>query len=168
MVSCLLDIVRYHVFKGKHTLHIHIPGAGDEIFFIGVLAGQLVPDQVTAVIEILAVVLLVDPPGGGDAADALPVLRGHQVRADIGKSRAAAAQQVQRAVGLERVGAHILLGEVGLVVVENHIGAVAVGGKILQRGVDGLGLEGRRTARQDDAAQQQGGKQYAQMGPHGI
>ena len=60
-------IVRHLIFKGQHPLHVHIPGAGDEIFFVGVFTGKLKADEVTAVIEVPVVhkIILVLHPAGG-------------------------------------------------------------------------------------------------------
>ena len=122
-------IIRHLVFKGQHTVHIHIPGAGDEVFLIGVFAGELETDEVAAVIQALAVheiVLVLHPAGGLHLADALPFLRGHQVHADAGLCDSAAAQAVQVAVIFIGIGGVFVLGEGGLVPVDDGVGAGTV------------------------------------------
>ena len=105
MVSCLLHIIRHQIFEGEHPLHIHIAGAGDQILLVGVLSSQLVADEVTAVIEVVAVhhAVVADslPAGGLYLTDGASFLRGHQLRADVGIGRAASAQSVQLSVGLK-------------------------------------------------------------------
>ena len=55
MVFRFLHVVGHHVLKGQHALDIHVPGAGDQIFLVGVLAGELEANEVAAVIKIAAV-----------------------------------------------------------------------------------------------------------------
>lgn len=50
MVAGLLYIVSYHILKGQHALHVEKAGTGDQIALIGILTGELVADQMAAVI----------------------------------------------------------------------------------------------------------------------
>ena len=122
-------IVRHLIFKGQHPLHVHIPGAGDEIFFVGVFTGKLKADEVTAVIEVPVVhkiILVLHPAGGLHLADALPLFCGHQVHADAGLRDAAAAQAVQLAVILIGIGGVFLLRKGRLIPVDDGVSAGAV------------------------------------------
>ena len=124
MVPRLLDVVRHHVLKGQHPIYIHIPGAGNQVFLVGVLPGELVADQMAAVVEVLpvhAVILHCLPACGLDRADGAPLLGGHQVRAYAGLGHAAASQPVQRAVGLIGLAGQLLLREPGHIVRQDHV-----------------------------------------------
>lgn len=105
MVAGFLHIISYHILKGQHTLHIKKAGAGDQIAIIGVLAGELITDQMAAVIQIHPVnqIVIADrvPARWLDGADLAPGLGGHGLLADICEGYAAAAQTIQRAVGLK-------------------------------------------------------------------
>ena len=154
VVVRLLHVVGHQVLKRQHAVHVHVPGAGDQVALVGVLAGELEADQVAAVIEVLAVVLHIDPAGGGHRADALPVLGGHQLRPHAGPGRAAAAQPVQLAVGLKGLGGVLVLGEKGLVAVDGHIGLADIGGNLVQI-VAGGGHHGLLTAGEEQDEQEQ-------------
>lgn len=107
MVAGFLHVVRDHVLEGEHAVHVQVARAGDEVAAVGVFGGQLPADEVTAVVEVLAVheiVLARDPAGRLDLADraALFALRGHEVGRDAGLRDAAAAERVERRVGFKR------------------------------------------------------------------
>ena len=122
-------IVCHLILKGQHPLHVHVPGASDEIFFVGVFAGKLKADEVAAVIEAPAVhkiILVLHPAGGLHLADALPLLCGHQVHADAGLRDTAAAQTVQLAVILIGIGGVFLLRKGRLIPVDDGVSAGAV------------------------------------------
>ena len=96
MVSGLLDVIRHHVFKGEHPLHVEIAGAGDEVLLIGILTAELIADEMAAVVQVLAVHDVIFhrlPAAGLDLADAVPFLHGHQVQTDVGIGGAAPAKQ---------------------------------------------------------------------------
>lgn len=108
MVSRRLYIVGHLVLKGQHPLGVHVASAGDEILLVGVFACQLKADEMTAVVEILAVhavILCRVPARGLDLADGLPLLRGHQLHADVGIGHPAPAQGVQVGIRLKGVRA---------------------------------------------------------------
>ena len=97
MVAGVLYVIGHLIFKGEHSLGVHKPGACDEVFLVGVLPGQLVANQVAAVIEVLAVhpaILCRVPAAGFHLADLPPGLGGHDLLADVGVSHPAAAQVV--------------------------------------------------------------------------
>ena len=54
MVAGLLYVIGHQVLKGQHTLGVQVAGAGDQIAGVGILRRQLVADQMTAVIQVLA------------------------------------------------------------------------------------------------------------------
>ena len=90
MVAGLLDVIRHHVFKGEHPLHVEIAGAGDEVLLIGILTAELIADEMAAVVQVLAIHDVIFhrlPAAGLDLADAVPFLRGHQVLSDAGIGR---------------------------------------------------------------------------------
>ena len=153
VVGGLLHIVGHQVLKGQHALHIHVAGPGDQVALVGVLAGELEPDEVAAVIKVLTAVLHVDPAGGLHRADALPLPGRHQLLSHTGVGRAAAAQPVQRTVGLKGLGGIFLLPKEGLVVIDDHIGLARIGGHLVQIVAD------RRGGLPLAAGQQQGQEQ---------
>ena len=55
MVVRFLDIVSYHIFKGEHTINIEVSCAGDQVLLICILAGQLIADEMAAIIEVLSI-----------------------------------------------------------------------------------------------------------------
>ena len=135
VVLRLLDVIRRHVFKGEHSLHIQVSGAGDQIVLVGVFPCQLEADEMTPVVQIAAVHKVVFrglPSRGVHLADAFPVLGGHQVLPDAGGGGAASAQGIQGTVFLEGLGRQLLRGKIRLVAVELHIGKSLVGGNFLQ------------------------------------
>jgi len=169
VVVRLLYIVRHQIFKGQHPVHIHIAGAGDEIFLVGVLSGELKADQVTAVVQVLPVVLPVDPAGGCDGTDALPVLCGHQILSHVGIGYAAAAQSVQLTVRLKGHRGHVLLRKIRLVAIDGHVGLPGPGGNSLQRkGGDGALRRGHHAAGEEQAQGQQRRRQGNAGSIHGI
>ncbi|MPN23880.1 hypothetical protein SDC9_171273 [bioreactor metagenome] len=104
MVPRFAHIVRHLVFKGQHSLHVHIPGSGNQVFLVGVFPCKLIAQQVAAVVKVFAVYKAVFhrvPAGGLHLPDFAPWLCGHGVRAYIGIGRAAPAQKVQGAVFLK-------------------------------------------------------------------
>ena len=164
MVAGLLHIVRHLIFKGQHPLHIHVAGAGDEIFLVGVFSGKLVADEMAAVIEVLAVhdvILHRLPAGGLHLADLTTLLRGHQILSHIGVSGAAPAQKIQGAVRFKGLCGHICLGKIRLVVVNDHIGIPGKSRQILHGKGDLRSSQPGKTGtsgEQDTAAKEQGTK----------
>ena len=85
MVAGFLHKIRHHVFKGQHPLDVEVARAGDEILLVGILPGELVADEMTAVVQVFSVpevVLDRYPAGRLDRSDAAPVGIGHQVAPD--------------------------------------------------------------------------------------
>ena len=107
MVLRLLDVISHKIFEGEHPLYIHVPGTCDQIFLVGIFSRELEADQMASVVEVLPVVLPVDPAGGSHIADALPLFGGHQIHADVCNSDTTPPQQIQGTVGFEGVGDHI-------------------------------------------------------------
>ena len=129
VICRFLYIVGHHVFKGEHPLHVQVARAGDEVAFVGVFAGELVTDEMAAVIEIFSVHIVVFcrlPAGGPHLPDAAALLRGHQLLSHAGIGHAAAPLRIQLAVMLKSGGGVIRLGEVRLVAVYGRIGLTAV------------------------------------------
>ena len=149
MVAGLPDVIRHQVLKRQHALHVEIPRARDQVAFVGVFTGQLVADQVAAVVQVFAVnKVILDrlPAGRLDLPDRAALLCRHQVGGDAGVRRAAPAEQVERRVFLERGGSIIRFCEIRLVTVDLDIGRAAVSRHTLQRD-RGLRLQ-HRAARQ--------------------
>ena len=135
MLVRLLYIVGHQVFKGEHPLDVQIPGAGDEVLGVGVLPRQLKADKVAAVVQRLAVHKVIFhalPARGLYRADLPPGLGGHQLPADVGVSRAAAAQAVQLAVCFKRLCGQLVLGKKWLVVVDGDVSLAGIGGDVVQ------------------------------------
>ena len=164
MVVRFLHIVRNLVFKGQHTLHIHVSGACDEVLFIGVLPCQLKTDEMTAVVEISPVHIVIGnrmPTGGLYLTDGASLLGGHQLRADVGVGYPAAVQPIQRRVGLKGLGGEVRGIKIRDIVLENHIGLVCIWGDGVQLIANYLGgrsgswgnLREKRAARQLEADQ---------------
>lgn len=135
MVACFLNKVRHHILKGQHALGIQIPGAGDQILLIGILAGKLKTDQMTAVIQRLSVhkiVSILHPTRRFYVADAASVLCGHKILANTGLHIGTTPQSVQIVIGLiGRSLPHLLLSKQRYIVVDNYIGRAGIGRDIV-------------------------------------
>ena len=129
MIVRLMDIIGYHIFKGEHPLRVHVPGSCNKVFLIGILAGKLEADQMTAVIDITAlhaVILLVYPPRRLYLADALPVFCGHCLFAYAGLRLAASSHLIQFTVLFKRHCRKFVVLKLRLVVIDLHIRLPAV------------------------------------------
>lgn len=126
MVPALRHIVRYHILIGQHPLDVQIPGSGNQVPLIGVLAGQKIPNQMTSVIQIISIYDIVIfyrmPACGPDISDRAALLRWHQVQSDAGVGDAASAEAVQLAVGFEGLRGKLLLGKIGDIAVYRRAG----------------------------------------------
>ena len=99
-----LHVVGDHVLVWQHALDVEVARAGDQIPLVGVLAGELVADQVTAVVQVVPV----NPPvvagrlptGGLHHADTLALLRRHRAGRYDRRACAASAQAVELGVHL--------------------------------------------------------------------
>ena len=155
MVASLLYIVGNHIFKGQHSIHIHVSGAGDQILFVGIFPGQLESDQMAAIVKVLPIhpiVLHCLPAGRFYLPDAAPFLSGHQVGPDTGISDAAAAQIIQVTVGFKGGCGIVILCKVWNIVIDRHIRAAVIGRQI-GHGIDLGGVLGPLTAGQQTAQQ---------------
>ena len=97
MVVCLFYIVSNHIFKRQHAIYVQISGPGHEIPFVRIFGGELITDQMTAVVEVFAVYVVVlhgVPAGRFDHTDPSALFRWHGCFADIGISSAAAAERI--------------------------------------------------------------------------
>ena len=94
MVLRFIYIVRNLILKGQHTLCVQIARPGDKVLLVGVLPGQLVANQVTAIIEVFSLnqIVIADslPAAGLYHADFTPLPGGHDVHTNAGKGCAAA------------------------------------------------------------------------------
>ena len=118
MVSGLFDVVGNHVFKRQHALDIQITCSSDQILLVCILTGQLVSDQMAAVVQIFTFHLIVFyrmPARRLYLADRAALLRRHQILADIRLCHAAPSQAVQIAVMLVRLGRLFLSGKIRLI-----------------------------------------------------
>ena len=125
VVLRFLYIVGNHILKGQHTVHITVTGTGDQIAFIGVFTGELEANEMAAVIQALAVhmvILRLDPARRLDLRNALPALGRHNIHTDAGHGIAAAPKTIQRRIMLVGALSHILLSKFRLVVIDDHIG----------------------------------------------
>ncbi len=98
MIFCLFYIICDHVFKRQHSVHIQIPGAGNQVFLIGIFSGELKTDQMTPVVQIFSVYIIVFcilPSGRLHLTDALTLFCRHEVHSDSGACSTASAQPVQ-------------------------------------------------------------------------
>lgn len=59
MMICFLNIIGYHIFKGKHALDVEIPRTGNQIFRIGIFSRQLISDEVTPVVQIFSINIVI-------------------------------------------------------------------------------------------------------------
>ena len=50
MISCIVYIIRYQILKRQHALHIQVSRTGNKILRIGILAGKLIANKMTAII----------------------------------------------------------------------------------------------------------------------
>src|SRR5699024_7414210 len=118
-------IIRDLIFKGEHSLDIHVTGAGDKIFFIGVLSSELIADEMAAVIEVFSVDEIVFhsvPPTWFYLTDTAPFLCGHCVWVYVGTGSSASSQIIQLTVRLKGNGAKFRFLEEWNIVIYFHIG----------------------------------------------
>ena len=165
VVARAADVLRHLAFERLHDIGVQVARAGDEVRFVGVLAGQLKADEVAAVVERLVlheVVEFLVPPGGVHLADVTALAGGHGVLAHVRLGRAAASEQVKRRVGLVAVRQVGLAREVGHVAVDLEVGQARVlregaerlrrragGGGVVRGGGCGAGAAGERAAARD-------------------
>ena len=136
MIACLFDVVRDHIFKWQHTVHIKIPGAGDQIPAVGIFSGQLIADQMTSVVEILTldnIIFHQVPACRTHRSDAPALFRRHQLFPDAGDSCAAPAFAVKGAVMFIGFGCQLLFCECRIVAVDRYIRFVFKGRNVFQR-----------------------------------
>ena len=98
MIPGRFDIVGNLIFVGKHSIHVHVSGAGDQIFLIRIFARQLIGNQMAPVVEIIAVdafILDCMPAGRLDAANGTSWSIRKQIRAEAGDSVSASPLVVQ-------------------------------------------------------------------------
>ena len=76
---------------------------------------------VIQIFPVYIVIFDIDPAGGLHLADALPVLRGHQVNTYAGMSDSASAQLIQIAVILIRLHRQIIFRKLWLIAVDRDI-----------------------------------------------
>ena len=103
-VAGRLDVAGHLVLEGQHALDVQVTGPRDEVPLVGVLGGELVADQVAAIIEVAVgnEVVVADgvPSGRLDHADTPPLLGGHRLTGDDRHGAAAPAEGIKRGIGL--------------------------------------------------------------------
>ena len=138
MIAGLADVVRGHGLERLHHVGVEIPGAGDEVFLVGVLPCQRVRDEVAAVVQIAAldkVVLVGLPAGRMDVGDILPLARRHEFLSKACLRSPAASQIIKVAVRLVGFGGHFFIREHRLAAVDLDIAFAAVGRDVVRRQV---------------------------------
>lgn len=130
------------VLEGKHTLGVHVARAGDEVELVGALAGELVANEMAAIVEVSAVYQVVIaygvPAGGLDHTDAAARFGGLRVRAYHRHGGAAATEVVEwrkrfclhRGACLRQQGFSVGGVEVGRVIVDHGVRDTGVGGDL--------------------------------------
>ena len=82
VLICFFHIVRYHIFKRKHSFYVQISGSGNKIFFICIFSCKLITDQMTAVIQIFSIDKIIFhsmPAGRLYRTNISTLLRRHQI-----------------------------------------------------------------------------------------
>ena len=136
MVIRFMYIIRDHIFKGQHPFCIHIPRARDQVLLIGILPGELEPDQMAPVIEPAAVhivIILILPAGRFYGTDIPALFCRHGLLAHTGFRRTAAPKFIKLAVFLKGLRRQFIILKLRLVVIDLHIGVSAVFGHFRQR-----------------------------------
>ena len=59
MVICFFHVIGHHILKRQHPVHIQITCTGNKILLIGILSSQLIANQMTAIVQRLAVHIVV-------------------------------------------------------------------------------------------------------------
>ena len=128
MVVVPVQIFCHLLLKGKHSLHIHIVGSGNEIFFIGIFRRQTVCYQMATVIQKRwvrvnqSLILCLPPAGRLHTANLSSFSGGHQLPAHVGKCHAAPSQIVQLAVRLKGVRGFFFFRKKRNIVIDTNVG----------------------------------------------
>ena len=130
MVFRFFYIVRHQILKGQHTIDIQIAGACDQVFLIGILGGQLIADQVAAVVQIFSIYEIIFghlPARWLHLADGAALFCRHQVRSNTGIRCTTAAKFIQVTVIFKRFTGQIRLCKIRDIAVYNCIRFSRVG-----------------------------------------
>lgn len=130
------------VLEGQHALGVHVARAGDEVELVGALAGELVANEMAAIVEVSAIDQVVIaygvPAGGLDHTDAAARFGGLRVRAYHRHGGAAATEAVEwrkllclrGGACLRQQGFSVGGVEVWRVIVDHGVRAAGVGGDL--------------------------------------
>ena len=124
MVAGFLDVVRRHVFKGKHPLNVQVPGAGYQIAGVSIFGSQLVANQVAAVVQVFAIHAVIShgmPAAGFDLPYAATFFGGHEVLSYAGCRSPAAPKGIKRAIRLVGFREQIASVKIGNILIEYNI-----------------------------------------------
>ena len=129
MIPGFSDVICRHVFEGLHALHVHITRPGDQIFLIGILPGELITDQMTAVVQVIAIDAVVFdcmPSGRSDLTDLTALLRRHEILPYTGFRDGTSSQRIKISVLLIGDIRQIIPGKIRHVPVDLSIRAATV------------------------------------------
>ena len=121
MVVRAADVVAHQLLVIGHPHGVHRARAGDEVTLVGVLAAQLVRNEVAAVVEHLAVdeaVAMLDPARRVNLRDVAALGIGDSLGSNKAERRAAAPLEVELAEFHERPVRRVIGGESGLPLVD--------------------------------------------------
>jgi len=127
VVSGGLHVFGDALLEGEHARGVEVARSGYQIALVVVFRRELKPDEVAAVVELLAfdeIVFGGVPAGGLDAPNVAAGLRGHGVEPDAGHGCAASPQLIERGVFFEAAESRsldLLGGEGGLVFVDVRV-----------------------------------------------
>ena len=125
MMFCLFYIICHHVFKWKHSIHIHISCPCNEILFIGIFRSELIADQMTPIIQILSIyIIILDrmPSGWFDLPYFSSFLIWHQLFSNHRFRHATSAFCIQFTVRLKHIFSKFCLRKIRFVIMNRDIG----------------------------------------------
>ena len=124
MIICFMHIFCHKIFKREHSLCIHIPCSGNQIFFICIFSGQLIHDQMAAIIQRSSLHIFIPnrlPSRRLYTADITALFIRHQFFSHARFCRLTSPVAVQRTVLLINCRRHLVLCKRRLVSVQYHV-----------------------------------------------
>ena len=124
MLICLFHIVRYHIFKRKHSFYVQISGSCNKIFFICIFSCKLITDQMTAVIQIFSIDKIIFhsmPAGRLYRTNISTLLRRHQILSHARHTDRTSSKRIQFSIRLIRSTAQLFFCKKRNVIIDCNI-----------------------------------------------
>ncbi|CCY58168.1 unknown [Clostridium sp. CAG:632] len=134
MVIGFLHIICYLVLKWYHTGCIHVPGTGNQILLVCILACQLISNQVATIIQIFLCYLLRIfhrmPATRLDLSNLAPLLRRHNLLTYIGIRGSAASQIIQITVDFKCICRQLFIFKIWVIIIHLNIRGIRISRQI--------------------------------------